>query len=90
MRDQSLPFHADVPDAMGIDDITLEDLAASEPALMRSTAPLSFKQLLKDGLPLHCGLEGLAAIEGLPDPGTQLTDVRRGYLQLLALQRRGV
>jgi hypothetical protein len=73
---------------MGVDDITLEDLAASEPALAPPTSPLSFKQLLKDGLPLHCGLEGLAAIEQLPDPGSRLAEVQRGYLQLLAQQRR--
>jgi hypothetical protein len=73
---------------MGVDEITLEDLVASEPALTVSTRPLSFKQLLKDGLPLHCGLEGLAAVERLPNPGAKLSDVQRGYLQLLAQQRR--
>jgi hypothetical protein len=88
MRDQRSPFPAEIPDAMGIDDITLEDLVASEPALTRPTSPLSFKQLLKDGLPLHCGLQGLAAIERLPDPGSRLAEVQRGYLQLLAQQRR--
>jgi hypothetical protein len=88
MRYQRPPFPAEIPDAMGIDDITLEDLMAGEPALTRATSPLSFKQLLKDGLPLHCGLEWLAAIERLPDPGSPLSEVQRGYLQLLAQQRR--
>ena len=72
---------------MGIDDITFEELLTDEPAVKSST-PMSFKQLLKEGFPCQGGLERLALIEQMPDPGPQLADVRRGYLQILALQKR--
>jgi hypothetical protein len=73
---------------MGLDDITLEELQADEPAV-KTTAPLSFKQLLKEGFPYQGGMEALAAIERMPDPGPQFAEVRQRYLQILALQRRG-
>jgi hypothetical protein len=72
---------------MTVDDITLEDLMAGEPSRVRP--PVSFQQLLKDGFPYQGGLEALAAIEQMPDPGPQLGDVRQGYLQIVAMQKRG-
>jgi hypothetical protein len=88
MRDQKSSFPAEVPDAMGVDDITFEELLAGEPTL-RPTEPMSFKQLLKEGFPYQGGLERLALIEQMPDPGPQLAEVRRSYLQILEMQRRG-
>ena len=68
------------------DEITLEDLLDDEPA--SGAPPTSFRQLLADGMPLHCGLDGLAVIERMPDPGTKLAPVRKEYLRLLEIQRR--
>ncbi len=73
---------------MGAEEVTFEELLAAEPA--RLGAPVSFKELLADGFPCHGGLEGLAAIERLPDPGPQHADLRRKYLQLVELQKRGL
>ena len=50
--------------------------------------PPDFKELLAEGFPRHGGLEGLAAIEKMADPGPQLAEVRQGYLQILKIQRR--
>ncbi len=69
------------------EEITFEDLLAVEPAPLEP--PMSFKQLLADGFPSQCGLQGLAAaIEQMPDPGPQFAEVRRRYLQMLEIQRR--
>jgi len=71
---------------MDLDNITLEDLMALEPA---DAAPrLTFRQLLADGFPRQGGLAGLAAIEQMDDPGPQFAAVRRGYQQILKMQRR--
>jgi hypothetical protein len=86
MRDQRPALPADDPGAMGIDDITFEDLLADEPD--RGGRPMTFKQLLADGFPHKGGLEGLATIEQMRDPGPQLAEVRRQYLQILKMQRR--
>jgi len=71
---------------MGAEEVTFEELMAAEPA--RLEAPMSFKQLLADGFPSHGGLERLAAIEQMPDPGPQFAEVRRRYLQVLEIQRK--
>ena len=71
---------------MGIDDITLEDLLAGDPVCV--APPATFQQLLVEGFPYKGGLEGLKAIEQMPDPGPQLAEVRQGYLQILKMQRR--
>ena len=71
---------------MGAEEITFEQLLAAEPAQFE--APMSFKQLLADGFPCHGGLERLAAIGQMPDPGPQFAEVRRGYLQVLEMQRK--
>ena len=71
---------------MGAEEITFEQLLAAEPA--RLEAPSNFKQLLADGFPCHGGLERLTAIGQMPDPGPQFAEVRRGYLQMLELQRK--
>ena len=63
--------------------ITFEDLMGGESA--RATPPMTFEQLLADGFPHRGGLEGLAAIERLPDPGPRLAAVQR---QLGARPRR--
>lgn len=68
------------------DEITLEDLLDDEPA--SGSAPTSFKQLLADGMPLHCGVAGLAVVERMKDPGPELAQVRKEYLRLLEMQRR--
>jgi hypothetical protein len=86
MRDQSASFRADVAGAMGTEDINFEDLLAEEPGC--SALPTTFKELLAEGFPRHGGLEGLAAIEKMADPGPQLAEVRQGYLQILKIQRR--
>lgn len=71
---------------MSTDEISFEDLLVGEP---QSVEPLStFRQLLAEGLPLRCGLAGLALIERIEDPDPQFAAVRQGYLQLLKLQRR--
>lgn len=71
---------------MGTDEISIEDLLADEP---QSVEPLgTFRQLLAEGLPLHCGLAGLALIERIEDPDPHFAAVRQGYLQLLKMQRR--
>jgi hypothetical protein len=72
---------------MGAEEVTFEELVAAEPA--RLGPPMSFKQLLADGFPSHGGVEGLAAIEQLPDPGPQFAELRRKYLQIVELQKRG-
>ena len=66
---------------MAAREITFEDLLGAEPA--RAGPPTSFEQLLADGFPLQAGLEGLAAIERMGDPGPQLAEVRRTYLQIV-------
>jgi hypothetical protein len=71
---------------MGIDDITFEDLLAGDPACV--APPVTFQQLLVEGFPYKGGLEGLASIEQMADPGPQLAEVRQGYLQILKMQRR--
>ena len=71
---------------MGAEEITFEELLTAEPA--RLEAPISFKQLLADGFPCHGGLERLAAIGQMPDPGPQFAEVRRRYLQVLEIQRK--
>jgi hypothetical protein len=71
---------------MDVDDITFEDLLAGEPA--RPALPITFEQLLLDGFPHRGGLEGLAAIGSMPDPGPRLAGVRREYLQILKMQKR--
>lgn len=70
------------------DEITFEELLACEP--VRIKRPSSFKQLLADGFPCEGGLEMLALIEQLDDPGPQFAEVRRRYLQILDLQRGAV
>jgi hypothetical protein len=72
---------------MGTDDITFDDLLGGEPGGV--APPMTFKQLLADGFPRHGGLEGLAAIEQMADPGPQFAEVRQEYLQILKIQRRG-
>ncbi len=72
---------------MGAEEVTFEELVAAEPA--RLGPPMSFKQLLADGFPSHGGVEGLTAIEQLPDPGPQFAELRRKYLQIVELQKRG-
>ena len=71
---------------MGTEDINFEDLLAGEPEC--GALPMTFGDLLADGFPRHGGLEGLATIENMADPGPQLAEVRRGYLQILKIQRR--
>jgi hypothetical protein len=73
---------------MGAEEITFEELLTGEPA--RLGLPMSFKELLADGFPCQAGLAGLAAIEQMPDPGPQFAEIRRRYLQIVELQRRGV
>ncbi|HUD27022.1 MAG TPA: hypothetical protein VMQ45_15145 [Burkholderiaceae bacterium] len=70
---------------LDVDDITFEDLLAYEPAGV--APPSTFKQLLADGFPHRGGLEGLAAIQRMPDPGPELAAVQRGFLQILKLQK---
>jgi hypothetical protein len=72
---------------MGAEEITFEELLTAEPVHLGP--PVSFKQLLADGFPRHGGLEGLAAIEQMPDPGPQFAELRRKYLQMVELQKRG-
>jgi len=72
---------------MGADEITFEELQAGEPA--RARPPTSFQQLLADGFPCQGGLAALAAIEQMADPGPELAEVRRQYLQIVEVQRRG-
>jgi hypothetical protein len=72
---------------MGTEDINFEDLLAGEPGC--GAPPMTFKELLADGFPLHGGLEGLEAIEKMADPGPELAEVRQGYLRILKIQRRG-
>jgi hypothetical protein len=71
--------------AMDADDITFEDLMGGESG--REAPPMTFEQLLADGFPHRGGLEGLAAIERMPDPGPRLAAVQRGYLQILKIQK---
>jgi hypothetical protein len=71
---------------MGAEEITFEELVAAEPA--RLGPPMSFQQLLADGFPCQGGLEGLCAIEQLPDPGPQFSELRGKYLQIVELQKR--
>ncbi len=71
---------------MGAEEITFEELLAAEPP--RLEAPISFKQLLAEGFPCHGGLERLAAIGQMPDPGPQFAEVRRRYLHVLEIQRK--
>ncbi len=67
-------------------EITFEDLLDDQLACV--APPLTFEQLLVDGFPHQGGLEALAAVEQMADPGPQLAEVRRGYLQILKMQRR--
>ena len=68
------------------DEISFEDLMRGDP--VPATPPTSFEQLLADGFPPHGGLEALAAIARMEDPGPRLARVRQAYLEILKRQKR--
>jgi len=94
MRHKTPAFPAESALAMGGnsinsmdgDEISFEDLLCDEPAL--STPATSFDQLLADGFPPNGGLEALAAIAGMEDPGPRLARVKLAYLEILKRQKR--
>jgi len=84
MRDQELALFDESTD-VDDDDISFDDLLDEEPA---GTPPVSFSQLRANGFPRNGGMAELAAITQLPDPGQHLAALQRGFVQILAKQRR--